>query len=55
MTHYDQLIDTIVMYLYDMRSEKEWDEIKAKRKAHQILITVEAFQHNRSLIQKENI
>ena len=55
MTHYDQLIDTIVMHLYDMRFIENWDETEAKRKAHEILTTVEAFQNNRTLLVKESI
>jgi len=55
MTHYDKLIDTIIMHLYDMRSIENWDESQAKRKAHEILTTVEAFQHNRTLLTKESI
>jgi len=50
MTNYDKLIYTLVMILYDMRVQENWDENQAKRKAHEILTTVEAFQHNRSTL-----
>jgi len=50
MTNYDRLIDTLVMHLYDMRVQENWDETQAKRKAHEILTTVEAFQHNLSTL-----
>jgi len=49
MTHYDKLIDTLVQHLYDAWEHKHWDEQVAKRKAHEILTTVEAFQANRIL------
>jgi len=50
MTNYDRLIDTLVMHLYDIRVQENWDETQAKRKAHEILTTVEAFQHNLSTL-----
>ena len=50
MTNYDKLIYTLVMILYDMRVQENWDENQAKRKAHKILTIVEAFQHNRSTL-----
>jgi len=49
MTHYDKLIDALVQHLYDAWEHKHWDEQLAKRKAHEILTTVEAFQQNRLL------
>ena len=49
MTHYDKLIDALVQHLYDAWEHKHWDEHLAKRKAHEILTTVEAFQQNRVL------
>jgi len=50
MTNYDILVDTLVMHLYDMRVQENWDETQAKRKAHEILTTVEAFQQKRSTL-----
>jgi len=53
MTHYDKLIDTLVQHLYDAWEHKHWDEQLAKRKAHEILTTVEAFQSNRVLSKED--
>lgn len=52
MTHYDKAIDAIVdkMYAYLRHYEANaWDESDARKVAHNILMTVEEFQTNRSL------
>lgn len=50
MTHYDQLIDSLVEEIYLVWANHEvWEEKEAKETAHRMLMMVEEFQQKRSL------